>query len=101
MKNTELKKLCCIFLLVVIVLPLFTNFLGIQEGFVEGNKGHKGHGTSKCVPDRNTILTKDDKDDYSGGQAKCHTLGEDDECSNFYQLSHKKMHPCMIREETS
>ena len=101
MKNKDLKKVCCIFLLFVIILPLFSNFVNTREG----NKNKKKDTKSYCVSDKTTKLESSDYSNYSGGETSCHKLKSTDTCSDYYMLQkHKKSstaYPCKTRETSS
>jgi hypothetical protein len=105
MKNKDLKKVCCIFLLFVIILPLFSNFVNTREGNKNKNKNKKNHSKSYCVADKTTKLESSDYSNYSGGESNCHKLKSTDTCSDYYMLhKHKKSptaYPCKTRETSS
>ena len=93
MKHKELKKLCCIFLLCVIVLPLFSNIIST----IEGNTNKNDHSNSKCMHDKETILKKTQYSNYTGGRKNCYKLTSPHTCSDYYMIHNKKAHPCKTR----
>tara|TARA_Y100001933_G_C18503337_1_gene357574 strand:+ start:78 stop:395 length:318 start_codon:yes stop_codon:yes gene_type:complete len=105
MKNKDLKKVCCIFLLFVIILPLFSNFVNTREGNKNKKKDKKKETKSYCVSDKTTKLESSDYSNYSGGETSCHKLKSTDTCSDYYMLhKHKKTataYPCKTRETSS
>lgn len=86
MKNKDLKKVCCIFLLVVIILPLFSNFVSSREG----NTNNNDHSKSYCVPNTTKL-------EYSD----CHTLTSSDKCSDYYTTHKGSNYACMLSKEAS
>ena len=89
MKNSELNKVLCIFLLVVIILPLFSNFFYIKEGITT---------KTPCIVDKRTTITVDDINNnklklaskYNKGG--CDKLEKTDKCDEFYMKFEKKLH---------
>lgn len=98
MKNKDLKKICCIFLLFVIILPLFSNFVSSREG-----NTNKKHHTSHCVPNEKKILESSEYSSYSGGESNCHKLKSTDTCSDYYMLNKKTKtaNPCKTMPTSS
>ena len=92
MKNKDLKKICCIFLLFVIILPFFSNFVSSREG--NTNKSY-------CVPDKTNKLESSALKSLTEDKHHCHKLTSSDKCSEYY-INHKgSNYACMIRDETS
>ena len=81
MKYSELNKVLCIFLLAVIVLPLFSSFFNIKEGNTS---------TPYCIVNKITPLTADDINDKklklatTKNQGGCDRLDKTDKCDEFY-----------------
>ncbi len=101
MKHGELNKALCIFLIAVIVLPLFSNLLNSKEGLTT---------KTPCIVDKRTTITADDINNnklklaskYNKGG--CDKLEKTDKCDEFYMKFEKKYHPCEIytkEDETS
>ena len=93
MKNSELNKILCIFLLFSIIIPLFSNFFYIKEGITT---------KAPCIVDKfNTVSMEDitskklklaTKENKGG----CEKLEKTVNCDEFYVKFDKKYHPCEI-----
>ena len=92
MKNKDLKKICCIFLLFVIILPFFSNFVSSREG--NTNKSY-------CVRDKSNKLESSALKGLTKDKHHCHKLTSSDKCSDYYTTHKGSNYACMIRDETS
>ncbi len=96
MKNKDLKKVCCIFLLFVIILPLFSNFVSSREG-----NTNKKHHTSHCVPNEKKILESSALKGLTEDKYHCHKLTSSDKCSDYYTTHKGSNYACMLSKEAS
>lgn len=99
MKNKDLKKVCCIFLLFVIILPLFSNFVSSREGNTN-NIHHTSNHTSHCVPGK-TKLDSSALKGLTEDKHHCHKLTSSDKCSDYYTTHKGSNYACMLSRETS
>lgn len=93
MKHGELNKALCIFLIVVIVLPLFSSLFNSKEGLTT---------KTPCIVDKSTTITVHDinsnklKPASKYDKGGCDKLEKTDKCDEFYMKFDKKYHPCEI-----
>lgn len=98
MKNKDLKKVCCIFLLFVIILPLFSNFVSSREGITTENNLESN---SYCVPDESNKLESSDLKGLTEDKHHCLKLTSSDKCSDYYTTHKGSNFACMLSKEAS